>query len=364
MTDREEPQEMKRQTTSRRRLRWLAFAAAGVVAVGAATATAGPAGAAVPQGSILYAKGGKLWVASADGARKRRVAHTGSFENPSQADSGTIVAQRGFQLYRLSRRGRLLNKPITTAFRTNPILPAFQGPLWPEVSPDGTRIAYTYSFTAAHFDFGCMCTLVSPSFNTAYTWANRFVDDPASAFGLSRMYAQASWIDNRSVVMATPNLFDYGGNVFDSVAVDPLGGAEDSFTRWFSECDPCDSLQTLKLYRVGEPEMTRQKDKLVVTSGDLGGMADGSRMLIYRVGGMPPALPAGPCHVTGASGRFSSPTWSPDGRSLAWADTRGVWVGRLGGITGRTCELTRRLVVAGGTQPDWGPPGAAKGFPR
>jgi Tol biopolymer transport system component len=78
-------------------------------------------------------------------------------------------------------------------------------------------------------------------------------------------------------------------------------------------------------------------------------------MLVYRVGGMPPALPSTPCHVTGASGRFSSPTWSPDGRSLAWADARGVWVGCVGDISGSTCELTRRLLVSGASQPDWGP---------
>jgi hypothetical protein len=306
-------------------------------------------------GSILYVKGGKLSVANPDSGARKRVPHAGRFDNPSQADNGTIAAQRGINLYRLNRRGRQLNKPITTAFRTSPILPAFKGPFWPEISPDGQRIAYTYSFTAAHYDPACLCTRVSPSLNTTYTWANRFTDRPERVFGLARMYGRASWIDNRSVVMATVSLFDFAGNVLDSLAVDPVGGAQDSYTRWFSECDPCDSLATLRLYRVEEPELTRQRDKLAVVSGDLGGGPDGTRMLIYRVGGLPPALPPSPCHVTGANGRFSSPTWSPDGRSLAWADARGIWVGRLGSIGGATCELTRRLVVPGGSQPDWGP---------
>src|SRR5688500_7323164 len=79
-------------------------------------------------GSILYVKGGKLWVASPNGRVKRRVPHAGRFHNPSQADSGIVVAQRGINLYRMNRRGRLLNRPITTAFRTNPLLPAFNGP--------------------------------------------------------------------------------------------------------------------------------------------------------------------------------------------------------------------------------------------
>jgi hypothetical protein len=328
------------------------------LAVAAVAVAAPPTSAAAGSGSILYAKAGKLWIASPDGSLKRRVPHAGRFDNPSQSDAGTIVAQRGTLFYRLTRRGRVLGKPITTAFRTSTLLPAFKGPFWPEVSPDGTRIAYTYSFTAAHFDASCLCTRVTPSLNTTYTWANRFTPDPQRTFGLARMYGRASWIDSRSVVMATTSLFDFGGNVLDSLAVDPLGGGEGSYRRWFSECDPCDSLATLRLYRVDEPELTRQRDKLVVVSGDLGGGADATRMLIYRVGGLPPALPPSPCHVTGATGRFSGPTWSPDGRSLAWADARGIWVGRVGDLSGGSCGLSRRLVVPGGTQPDWGPAAA------
>ena len=61
-------------------------APASETAVGAASAGAG---------SILYLKGGKLWVAGPDGSAKRQVPHPGSFSSASQADNGTIVAQRG-----------------------------------------------------------------------------------------------------------------------------------------------------------------------------------------------------------------------------------------------------------------------------
>jgi hypothetical protein len=324
--------------------------------IGVAALAATPTAASAAGGSILYVKGGKLAVASPDGRIQRRVPHAGSFLNPSQADNGTIVVQRGIQLYRMNRRGRLLNRPITTAFRTNPILPAFNGPFWPEVSPDGTKIAYTYSFVASHYDPGCACYRTSPSMNTSVTYSNRFVESPDAAFGSARFHSNASWIDNRTLLSTTQHLFDYGGNVMDSVATDSLGGGIDSYRNWFSECvSGCDDVLALQLHRLDEGEMTRQRDKLVFVSGPLGGPADGTRMLIYRMRAMPPAFPTGPCHVTGANGRFTSPTWSPDGQSLAWADRRGIWVGSVGSIDGSTCQITRRLVIPGGTQPDWGP---------
>ena len=334
--------------------RFLLVSAAALAAIAVVPTTASAAGgttAAARAGSILYLKAGKLWVASPDGRVRRRIRHGGRFLNPSQADNGTIVAQRGIYLHRLNRRGRQLNRPITTPFRTNPILPAFNGPFWPEVSPDGTRIAYTYSFVASHFDWACGCYVTSPSLNTSYTPANRFEESPE----VFRFYSNASWVDNRSVLGTAQHLFDYGGNVLNSVAVDPLGGGDDSYRTWFSECNPCDDLVTLQLQRVDEGEMTRQRDKLVFVAGALGGELDGSRLLIYRMQGMPPAFPTGPCQVTGPNGKFTSPTWSPDGRSLAWQDSRGIWVGRVGDVSGRTCQLTRRLLVPGGSQPDWGP---------
>jgi hypothetical protein len=337
------------------------LAAIAAAAVLGAAATAAPA-AAAPQaddaanaGSILFRKGGRLWVVSPSGRGKHRIKHSKGLSNPSQDNRGRVVAQKGIKLYRLSRRGKRLNKPITTAFRTNPIVTSFKGPFFPEVSPDGRKIAYTYSFTESHYDPGCQCVSTAPSLNTAYTYSNRFVDDPDKKFGHMRFYSRGSWMGNAGFVATTPNLYDYGGNVLDSVAIDPLGGGADSYQRWFTECTECSSIQTLEKYPLDEAEIARTRDRLVVVAGDLNATEAGSMLFIYPLPQPPTALPPHFCRVTGPNGRFTSPSWSPDGKSLAWADRRGIWVGTLGDLAGDTCEVDAKLVVRGGSSPDWGP---------
>jgi hypothetical protein len=326
-----------------------------VAVLAAAALAAAPAGAAA-SGSILYRKSGKLWLAGPDGKHRRAIPHSRGLESPSQDDRGNIVAQRGVNLYHLNRRGRLLNKPFTTPFRTNPVVPAFNGPFSPEVSPDGRTVAYTYSYTDSVYDYGCDCVVTQPSFNTSYTSSRRPTNSPNGGVGLARMYAHASWIDNRRVLFTTQQLFNFAGDALDTVAIDTLGGGEDSYQRWFSECVNCGDIQTLELYPLDDGEMTRGHDKLVFVSGPLGTKTTGATLMLYALGpGMPPGIPQHFCTVSGPNGGFASPSWSPDGRRLAWADSRGIWVGDVGDLTGSECQLSRRLVIPGGTTPDWGP---------
>ncbi len=349
---------MSRQLSSRtsrapRRRRWGAIAAAVIAVLAVGTLSAAVAEAAT--GSILYRKSGKLWVSGPDGKRARAIPRSQALDNPSQDDKGTIVAQRGFKLHRINRGGRALNKPFTPAFSTHPAAPAFKGPLWPQVSPDGKTIAYTYSFTASRFDPACNCYLTTPSLNNAFTSSHR-ASTSASSLGVSDMYSKASWIDSASVMMTTETLYDWGGNVLTTVAIDRLGGGKNSYQPWFAECTGCESIETLQLYPLDDGEMTRRRDRLVFVSGQLGNRQTGSQLLLYELGpGMPPAVPQRFCRYTGASGSFSSPSWSPDGRQLAWADAKGIWLADVADLSGDVCDIRKRLAIPRASSPDWGP---------
>jgi hypothetical protein len=157
--------------------------------------------------------------------------------------------------------------------------------------------------------------------------------------------------------MTTQSFTNFSGTYLDSAAVHRVGaGGDKSYRPWFSECvTGCEEAHTAQLYHLDDGELTRQKHRAAFVSGALGQREVGSRLLLYALAGGPTARPSSPCHYTQRSGKLSSPTWSPDGTSLAWADARGVWVGRVQSLDGETCRLTRRLIAPGGSSPDWGP---------
>lgn len=71
--------------------------------------------------------------------------------------------------------------------------------------------------------------------------------------------------------------------------------------------------------------------------------------------GQPLAVaPSAVCAIHATNGPLAKPTWSPDGTSLAWQDAKGIWVGRVGDLSGQACQLTQTPVVPGGSRSDWG----------
>src|SRR5689334_4752653 len=117
---------------------WAALAALVVLAFGAPAASAD---------SIAYIKESNLWLSTGDGSRQFQVTSTGGYSDVSQADDGTMIALKGVRLNRLDRMGNVLADFDTPVSDTRPA-PAktFYGPYDPAISPDGTKVAYTYYY--------------------------------------------------------------------------------------------------------------------------------------------------------------------------------------------------------------------------
>jgi hypothetical protein len=85
--------------------------------------------------SIVYEKGGNVWLASPDGSGQRQLTTAGGYGRPSQADDGTIVATKDAVLHRLSRSGRLLNQAGDDDYG---------GKIFTDFSADGALVSYGF----------------------------------------------------------------------------------------------------------------------------------------------------------------------------------------------------------------------------
>lgn len=323
------------------------IAATGVallLAVGAASAD-----------SIAYVKGGDVWLSTPDGARQYQVTTDGGYSTVSQADNGRIAALRGDRIVTLNPDGSPVRADGTTRFEVRTphsyTMPGttFRGPFDPAISPDGMKIAYTWYYTQYGETPNCNpstgCTTVYGRQGTNY-----ISPDGTSPFDKPGWQEQTGWVGpswhqdgetllsdpiqvgNQDVVVHTPG--------------DESAGLPGGLSRWFTDNDAPGGLR--------DGEMSRDKAGLAFVSGD-----QNEEIRFYRARGGYPTLPE-PCfRLYGMTGRLSSPSWSPDGSALTFADATGVHVLPLASFAARCPVLgpehTTRLLIPGATNPDWGP---------
>jgi hypothetical protein len=262
--------------------------------------------------SIVYERGGNIWLANPDGSGARQVTTSGGYSRPSQADDGTIIAANGDVLHRLSRSGALLN----TAGDDD-----YGGKIFTDVSPNGALASYGF--------FANGPILTGPY--AAVSHADR-PTEKEEIDGPLRGYLNPSWLDDTHILLFPQSL------IVD-VQIWPIPG---DIQDWFADSD----------YDLGGGDVDRGMTRFAATADG------GSSIQIYRLPAPPPALPERRCQVTGATGSFFRPTWSPDGTRLAWQEDDGIHTLR---IELDTCTGSSDLAIAGGNHPDWGPaaPGAA-----
>ncbi len=335
-----------------------------ILALGAALVALAVAAPAASADSIAYIKGGDVWLSTGDGSRQHRVTDTGRYADVSQADDGTMIALTGVRLHRLDRRGNVLADFDTPVSDTRPA-PArtFYGPFDPAISPDGTKVAYTYHYMTQSQSPTCFpptCFVGINEGGTGYSWADRQTgwDDPA--LGKHSGWRNPAWIDEDTVMLSDPTHMPNHDVILDTLSDGDSGNLVHG---WFS-----DTVQGNP--HVSGGDISRDRTKLAFATGE-----NDTTLTVYSVAQFPTAFRDGEapasarpsvCYrYSGGDGAYSTPTFSPGGDQVAWSEGSGIKVVTVpsfaGGCTTDGATPTAPLVIPGGKNPDWGPAGVPSG---
>jgi len=326
-----------------------------------ALAVAAPAASA---DSIAYIKDGDVWLSTGDGSRQYRVTDTGRYADVSQADDGTMIALTGVRLHRLDRRGRVLADFDTPVSDTRPAPgKTFYGPFDPAISPDGTKVAYTFYYMTQSQSPTCFppeCVIGINEGGTGYSWADRQTgwDDPK--LGKHTGWRNPSWVDEDTVMISDPTHMPNHDVILDTLSDGDSGNLVHG---WFSDMVGGNP-------HVSGGDISRDRTKLAFATG-----SNDSSLSVYSVSHFPTSFRDGEapasakptvCYrYTGAAGSYSTPTFSPDGDRLAWAEDNGIRIVAVpsfaAGCTTTGATPNAPLVIPGGSQPDWGPAGVPAG---
>ena len=158
--------------------------------------------------SVAFVRSGDVYLATGDFSREYRVTFTGGYSDVSQADDGTMIALHGVRLHRLDRAGNVLADFDTPVSDTRPApQKTFYGPYDPAISPDGTKVAYTYYYMTQSQNPTCFpptCVTTINEGGTGYSYADRQTAWDEPGLGKHSGWRHPSWIDNDNVLISDP----------------------------------------------------------------------------------------------------------------------------------------------------------------
>jgi hypothetical protein len=302
------------------------------------------AASAASASSIVFTKNGNVWLANPDGSGQYQVTLDGTaaapYRSPSQADDGTIFAIRGEGTHatfnKMKQNGELLAAPFEGSAPGT-------GPLEASISPDGTKAAYSFLTSLSGGCYPYTCTTYDG--RVLYTYSDRFtrfdeIEGP-NTYG-----DDPSWIDNGQIFFA---------NNSATIWTDVVGPT--TATGWFDDYNQPGSYGSMgQTLRDGEA-LAGTVALVRVNEGHTGNPpADGSTSLqLYSyTGTSSPATPTCAIRSPGTGSQvppMEDPTLSPDATVVAWQDPSGINT-----ISTNCADATpSRLIIPGGSEPDFGP---------
>ncbi|MDA0164496.1 hypothetical protein OM076_29770 [Solirubrobacter ginsenosidimutans] len=322
--------------------------------IAAAIALSLVAAAPAAADSIAYIQNGDVWLATPDGARKQQVTHTGGYYYVSQADDGTMAALVGGEhIQKLSRTGQVLADFPTYVSDGAPAaggVTQFHGPFDPEISPDGSKIAFEYFNDTYDAEPGCNELTVPPCF--AYTQSqgvgitNSTGFTGVDAYGILTGWIAPHWVSNDVLLRSSP-----GANLNDDAVFTRVG--ETTNDHWFY--DPNQGLG------VKDVELSRDLQTVVGIAG-----FNDEKLRVYRTTMSPFGAPdwdhtpftnhenvpvAQQCYEL--PGKFDNTTLAPSSKAMAYSTAEGIFVAAIPD----NCAPgdAGALVFPGAKYPDWGP---------
>ena len=317
-----------------RRVTGLLIAALGSLAL--ALLAPGAAGAA----SLVFVKDGNVWIAGADGSAARPVtAQANNWAWPSEADDGTILVAGGAQrinpdgsdsdgsteLYRMDQQGRVVSGPVTTpGSNSTPACPTY-APQVVRVSPDGASVAYSTFFCDGFHTFW------GPS-TAGFAAAHESLAD----------YGYPSWIDNGRFLIT-----HFGTTITSDQA---------QWGVWNTGTSTSGGWRAGDDYLTGYQAVVARSGTRVAVIQDDGadhlGQVVNAKIAIYTASGIQAPDTAPHCVLTLDASTFqhagsASPSLSPDGGTVVWAQDDGIHAA--------TTDCTNaRLLIGGGSFPFFG----------
>ena len=308
--------------------------------------------------SIAYVKDGDVWLSTGDGARQFQVTTTGGYADVSQADDGTMIALHGVRLHRLDRLGNVLADFDTPVSDTRPAgSRTFYGPFDPAISPDGTKVAYTYFYSTTSQSPTCFppeCVTAINEGGTGYSHADRQTGWDEPGFHKHSGWRNPAWVDDVTTMLSDPTHLPNDDVVIDDRTKPAVG----LVNGWFSDTVEDNA-------HLSGGDVTRAKDKLAFASGRERRDAHllPRRLLPDDVQGRRggPGRPAGgllPLHAAGRRALRDADLRAR--RHARGADRRRHPRRRRPGLHAAAARRTARrrrprLLIPGATQPDWGP---------
>jgi hypothetical protein len=229
-------------------------------------------------------------------------------------------------------------------------------------------VAYTYYYMTTSQTSTCFppqCVTTINEGGTGYSHADKQTSWDESGFHEHSGWRNPIWTDNTTTVLSDPTHLPN-----DDVVVDqPASRAGDTgflVQGWFSDTVGGNP-------HLSGGDVTRDKTKLAYVTGE-----NDSTLTLYRVGTFPTAFKDGEADAStrpdvcyrysgAAGGAFGTPSFSPDGGKLAYTEGDGIHVVTVpsfaGGCTTDGANTAPAPMIAGATQPDWGPADVPAGRP-